>query len=101
MYMISYKLVTQTHNSRIYGHIVNEYVNNTHDYYFLSNELAKLYNKVGGASNFTDSVRVCHSIKGKWSKDFEERITCCGTANLEVSNPKTGNVFWIGFNYGH
>ena len=58
--------------------------------------------------------RACDSTKDncidnfRWSRDpMSERYQkavqngCCGFLDEEVTNPKTGNKFWIGLNYGH
>lgn len=58
--------------------------------------------------------RACDSTKDncidnlRWSRHpmserYQQAVKkgCCGSLDEAITNPKTGNVFWIGLNYGH
>lgn len=93
----------QTFNAKIYGHMVRQVVDNTEDYLWLCNQMGKLYRKVEKAG-CVDNARVCLADEnGKMTDKYRrtQEAGCCGSTDEKVTNAKTGNSFWIGFNYGH
>ena len=68
---------------------------------WLCNKSGKLYRRI--KDKCVDNYRVCQVIDGKTTIDYQMKRAhgCCGSLDTTVTNPKTGNVFAIGFNYGH
>lgn len=91
-----------TYNSRLYGHLVKPVVDNKEDFAWVCNKLAKLYQKIDDGC--VDNCRVDIALKGGGkTKDYIKTMKggCCGTVDKMITNERTGNSFWIGFNYGH
>lgn len=97
---MSYK-TKDTFNTRQYHSVINDIVDNVHDYHFVANEMSKLYKELDkfGCVDSTRASKVGED--GCWSGSFESKISCCGVSNIKVKNEKTGSEFWIGFNFGH
>ena len=91
----------ETYNTRLYGHLVRPHVNNTHDYYWVCNQMAKMYKHYEG--HIADNARISKDFNESWDEGYQKAKDsgCCGYDDRLVWNPKTGNSFWIGFNYGH
>lgn len=91
-----------TFNSRIYGDLVRPVVDNSMDFSWLCNKLAKLYQKIDDGC--IDNCRVDIALKDGGKTDNYTRAMndgCCGAIDEMITNIQTGNSFWIGFNYGH
>lgn len=72
------------------------------DFVWLCNKLAEMYKKHG--NDCMDNVRICMArYFGKPTLKYEiaKQSGCCGFYDEQITNPKTGNIFWIGCNYGH
>ena len=77
-------------------------ISNRHDKFYLANNLSKLYKWCNNNGGCVDSCRISEvQFDGGWTEDYEGKITCCGRKDKLVTNPATGNSYWIGFNYGH
>lgn len=89
-------------NEEIYGEIVSKSTGNYDDFKWLCNQLSSLYKEIEKEDDCIDSCRVSKVINGSgWDEEYSNTISCCGEVNQKVTNPLTGNSFWIGFNYGH
>lgn len=88
-------------NELIYAESIAEFLTVGHDdRKWLSNKLAALYNDIDGKC--VVSLGVSHvTANGGWSEQYEDQLTCRGQVNKKTINPKTGNKFWIGFNYNN
>lgn len=97
----SFDTLPVKHNELIYADAIAEFLTVGHDdRKWLCNKLAVLYDDIDDGC--VDSLRVSHVTDGGgWSKQYEDQITCRGQVDKKIINPKTGNKFWIGFNYGH
>lgn len=88
-------------NVKMYSSTVKSFIGyKRDDHKFICNQLAKLYKKIDDYCTDSCRVSVCNE-DGSWSEAYENAITCCGQANRKITNPYTGNSYWIGFNYGH
>lgn len=69
------------------------------DLKWLCNKSANIYRSL--KDNCVDNYRV--SIGPDKSNEYlaQQNNGCCGSCDRLVKNPKTGNEFWVGFNYGH
>jgi len=91
-------------NQNIYVERVNKSIKNLNDddLKWLCNQMAKLYRKY--RNDCVDNFRLCRSghNNSKTSEyDFAYSHGCCGFSDELIVNPKTGNSFWIGCNFGH
>lgn len=64
-----------------------------------------LCNKLGRAIQSTrdtciDRIRLSYAVESSEYIMTRDK-GCCGFYDVQVRNAKTGNYFWIGFNYGH
>jgi hypothetical protein len=92
----------KTYNQRIYGYLVSPVVeDNVHDFAFVCNKMGNLYQEIDDPC--TDNPRVCKLVNDKLTEDYviTRDSGCCGSIDMVVVNPKTGNKFSIGFNFGH
>lgn len=90
-----------SYNYNIYANKIKYFVPyiSKDDLYWLCNQAGKLYKKLDDGC--TDNFRCCAgTIKSVLYKKAEDQ-GCCGFCDRLIRNPKTGNIFWIGFNYGH
>ena len=87
-------------NERIYGCLVNKVAKNANDYFWLCNQLSAAYKKLAGVIN---NPRVSASKNGRFDDKYKKKLNegCCSYFDKEIINPKTGNKYWIGFNYNH
>ena len=89
------------HNYKIYaGHIKSQIPSiSEDDLRWLCNRAAKLYRKIDDGC--VDNFRCCDT----WmhTESYKKALSrgCCGFIDILVKNPRTGNSFCIGFNYGH
>lgn len=94
---------TMGHNVKLYHHHISKVVSDNKDITWLCNQAGNLYRKLE-ANGCVDNFRVCVSLANcmqtpEYIKQRED--SCCGETDMMVTNQATGNVFWIGFNYGH
>jgi hypothetical protein len=96
-----YKSEKETYNSGIYGTYLRLVVDNPDDYFWLCNQLAKIYKMLGGSC--IDNLRVCPTSNGEKTDSYKDSLLsgCCGFYDKRITNEYTGNSFWVGFNYGH
>jgi len=95
-------ITRQTFNSKIYGTYVEPIVDNLNDYYWLCNQLGKLYQGVNDGC--VDNFRLERTeSKECWSPNYSAAVDdgCCASIDKLGINAITGNMFWFGFNYGH
>ena len=68
---------------------------------WLANRMAKIYRK---GHECRDNFRLCRA-DARWEQSKRYQAIkaggCCGSFDVELTNPQTGSVFWYGFNYGH
>ena len=69
------------------------------DLKWLCNKSASIYKSL--KDNCVDNYRVCAGENMSVDYKLQRNSGCCGFCDRKVINPKTGNTFWIGFNYGH
>lgn len=69
-----------------------------HDFCWLCNKIGSAYQDVDDLC--TDNFRLSRDYQSDAYEDARAQ-GCCGFYDQEVRNPRTGAVFWIGFNYGH
>lgn len=90
-----------SHNEKIYASLLNSFnVYDIHDRKLLANRFSKAYKK----HSCCDNYRICLSDVNKKVTDQYIAIEsqgCCGFFDEYISNPITGNCYWIGFNHGH
>jgi hypothetical protein len=101
---IYYDHYTQTHNQRMYADFVKNWMPeiNKDDLAFVCNRAASIYQKIDDGT--VDNFRVCRRLEGgDVTARYREVMAngCCGFHDETFYNPKTGNIFSIGFNYGH
>lgn len=97
----SFDALPITDNELVYSDAIAKFMTVGHDdRKWLCNKIANLYEEIDDGC--VDSFRVSPVLDGgKWSEQYNSKITCCGQVDKKIINPKTGNKFWIGFNYGH
>lgn len=69
---------------------------------WLCNQCASVYKDIDDGC--VDNFRVCSSFGASdMSSEYKtaRNSGCCGSRDVRVNNPLTGNAFMIGFNYGH
>jgi len=72
------------------------------DVRYLANQSAKLYKKISKFDSCIDNYRVTKvDVNGNTNKRYRDSVGCCGCHEEEVFNSRTGNRFYISFNYGH
>lgn len=90
-----------SYNEKIYADWVQYYIPEItqQDLTWLCNKAANIYRNLNDGC--IDNFRCC--VGESMSQAYKDAYHngCCGFSDTVVQNPLTGNVFMIGFNYGH
>lgn len=93
-----------SYNLGYYGEDIKRFIPDISDddLKWLANKSAQDYKSL--QDNCIDNYRVSRVVGDRgWSEEYEKVLStgCCGFSDVLHTNQKTGNSFWIGFNYGH
>lgn len=95
----------QSHNLRLYSERVKWFIPEISelDLKFVCNKSASLYRRLDRAVGCVDNFRVMQSNTKEANQRYRDALAsgCCGSTDLDYTNPYTKNTFTIGFNYGH
>ena len=72
------------------------------DMSFVCNKSSNIHKRVE-SHGCVDNYRISRVVDGDVSDDYRaaKHNGCCGFVDEIFTNPKTGNSFTIGFNFGH
>lgn len=92
-------------NQKIYANRIGRWIPDLgeDDMKFLCNVSSNTYRSVK-SDGCVDNYRISRVLEnGETSKEYQEAKEngCCGFIDKVFTNPKTGNKFIIGFNFGH